>query len=60
MLRLYAHDPDAGDSIAVRWRVADTSKNALRLKNVSDNLVQVCVQRHDLQRHLHHQRFGQA
>ena len=36
MLRLYAHDPDAGDSIAVRWRVADTSKNALRLKNVSD------------------------
>jgi hypothetical protein len=36
MLRLYAHDPDAGDSLAVRWRVADTSKNALRLKNVSD------------------------
>jgi hypothetical protein len=35
-LRLFAHDPDAGDSITVRWRVADTSKDTLRLKNVSD------------------------
>ena len=35
-LRLFAHDPDAGDSIGARWRVSDTTKNLLRLLSPSD------------------------
>jgi len=35
-LRLFAHDPDAGDSISARWRVSDTAKNAPRLVSPSD------------------------
>ena len=42
-IRVYCHDPDAGDSAAVRWSFSGVANDTARFKNISGNqAVYVC------------------